>query len=165
MVEYMNEPKDLFPAGRPPRFSQVEMTELVLPNDTNLLGNLLGGRLMHLIDIAAAMAASRHCNKVVATREVDKLDFRHPVRQGEIVILRARLIWVGRTSMRVLVKVYGENIQTGSVIKTNEATLTFVALNDEGCPTPVPPLLPETDQERSLFNREEARYQSLKKKG
>jgi len=143
--------------GKTPRESQVEMTELVIPNDTNLLGNLLGGRLMHWIDIAGAMAASRHSNKVVATVAVDSLDFRHPVKMGELVILKAKLTWVGRTSMEVTVNVYSENVKTGEVIKTNKAYMTYVALDDEGKPTPVPPLIPETDEEKEDYIKAEQR--------
>ncbi|AUS98244.1 acyl-CoA thioesterase [Clostridium thermosuccinogenes] len=143
--------------GKTPRESQVEMTELVLPNDTNLLGNLLGGKLMHWIDIAGAMAASRHSNRVVATVAVDSLDFRHPARMGELVTLKAKLTWVGRTSMEVTVNVYAENVKTGAIIKTNKAYMTFVALDDEGKPTPVPPLIPETDEEKEDYLKAEKR--------
>jgi len=143
--------------GKPPSASQVEMTELVLPNDTNLLGNLLGGRLMHWIDIAGAMAASRHCNRIVATVAVDSLDFRHPARMGELVILKAKLTWTGRTSMEVLVKVYAENIKNGNIIMTNKAYLTYVALDDECKPTPVPPLIPETEEEKKEFEEAKLR--------
>ncbi|ABN53886.1 MAG TPA: acyl-CoA thioesterase [Hungateiclostridium thermocellum] len=143
--------------GKPPRLSQVEMTELVLPNDTNLLGNLLGGRLMHWIDIAGAMAASRHSNRIVATVALDSLDFRHPARMGELVMLKAKLTWVGRTSMEVKVSAYAENLKTGNVILTNQAYITFVALDDEGKPTPVPPLIPETEEEKREFEEAEIR--------
>ena len=151
-VQYVN-----LHEGKPPSASQVEMTELVLPNDTNLLGNLLGGRLMHWIDIAGAMAASRHSNRVVATVALDSLDFRHPVRMGELVMLKAKLTWTGRTSMEVVVRVYAENLKTGSVILTNKAYVTYVALDDEGNPVPVPPLLPQTDEEKKEFIEAEAR--------
>ena len=143
--------------GKAPSVSEVEMTELVLPNDTNLLGNLLGGRMMHWIDIAGAMAASRHSNKIVATVSVDSLEFRHPTRMGEMVILKAKLAWVGKSSMEVLVKVYAENIKSGTVTLTNSARLTFVALDDGGRPTEVPPLLPQTDQEKKDYLEGEAR--------
>ncbi|NMB33020.1 MAG: acyl-CoA thioesterase [Clostridium sp.] len=139
------------PEGRTPNSSQVEMTELVLPNDTNLLGNLLGGRLMHWIDIAGAMAASRHSNATVATVALDSLDFRHPARMGELVMLKAKLTWVGRTSMEVRVSAYAENLKTGDVILTNRAFITFVALDDEGKPIPVPRLVLETEEERQMF--------------
>lgn len=151
--------------GKPPRASEVEMTELVLPNDTNLLGNLLGGRLMHWIDIAGAMAASRHSNRVVATVEVDSLDFRHPARMGEVVILKAKLTWVGTTSMEVSVNAYAENIKTGAIILTNRAHLTFVALDDDGKPVAVPPLLPENEEEKQNYiEAEERRSERLKRK-
>jgi acyl-CoA hydrolase len=137
--------------GKTPSASQVEMTELVLPNDTNLLGNLLGGRLMHWIDIAGAMAASRHSNRVVATVALDSLDFRHPIRMGEMVTLKAKLVWTGRTSMEVMVRVYGENLKTGNTILTNKARITFVALDENGRPVPVPPLIPETEEEKKDY--------------
>ncbi|NLP14263.1 MAG: acyl-CoA thioesterase [Clostridium sp.] len=156
MHDILKEKKDSL-LGKPPSLSQVEMAELVLPNDTNLLGNLLGGRLMHWIDIAGAMAASRHSNKVVATVALDSLDFRHPARMGELVMLKAKLTWVGRTSMEVCVKAYAENLKTSAVIKTNQAFITFVALDDEGNPTPVPPLILETDEEKQMFKEAEIR--------
>jgi len=137
--------------GKTPSESAVEMTELVLPNDVNLLGNLLGGRLMHWIDIAGAMAASRHSNKIVATVALDSLDFRHPVRVGQFVILKAKLTWVGRTSMEVKVDVFGEDFKTGEIIQTNKAYVTFVALDENGRPTPVPPLIPETEEEKKDY--------------
>jgi acyl-CoA hydrolase len=143
--------------GKSPSMSQIEMTQLVLPNDTNVLGNLLGGRLMHWIDIAEAMAASRHSNKVVATVALDSLDFRHPVRMGEFVILKAKLTWVGRTSMEVTVSVFAENYETGSVIQTNKAYITYVALDHDGNPTPVPSLLPETEEEKKDYMEAEQR--------
>jgi acyl-CoA hydrolase len=151
--------------GKAPRESAVEMTELVLPNDTNLLGNLLGGRLMHWIDIAGAMAASRHSNRIVATVALDSLDFRHPVRVGELVILKAKLTWTGNTSMEVVVKVYAENVKNGNIIQTNQAYVTYVALDDEGKPTPVPRLIPETEEEkRDYIEAELRRVERLKRR-
>lgn len=136
---------------KPVSASVTEMTELILPNDTNILGNLLGGRLMHWIDIAGAMTASRHSNHVVATAALDSLDFRHPVRVGELVRLKARITWVGNTSMEVRVDVFCENMKTGEVIKTNKAYITFVALDDSGKPVQVPSLCLETDEERKEY--------------
>ncbi len=133
--------------------SETEMTELVLPNDANLLGNLLGGRLMHWIDVAGAITASRHSNRVTATAVLDSLDFRHPVRVGEMVRLKARMTWVGNTSMEVRVDVYCENMMTGNVIKTNKAYITFVALDDDGKPVQVPLLLLNTDEEKHEFEK------------
>lgn len=146
-------------AGKTPAETRVEMTELVLPNDTNLLGNLLGGRLMHWIDIAGAMAASRHANRSVATVALDSLDFRHPARMGELVMLKARLTWTGRTSMEVKVEAYAENTRTGNVILTNRAYMTFVALDEQGKPTPVVPLLPQTEEEKRDYEEGAKRRQ------
>jgi len=151
--------------GKVPSVSQVEMTELVLPNDTNLLGNLLGGKLMHWIDIAGAMAASRHAENIVATVALDSLDFRHPVRMGELVILKAKLTWAGRTSMEVSVSVFAENIKSGNTILTNRAYITFVALDKDSNPTQVPPILPQTEEEKINFSKaEERRQERLKRK-
>lgn len=159
----MNDPTGT--KGKSPKESEIEMTELVLPNDTNLLGNLLGGRLMHWIDIAGAMAASRHANGIVATVALDSLDFRHPARMGELLRLKAKLTWTGRTSMEVTVRVYAENIKTGNTIMTNKAYLTFVALDDSGKPTAVPGLLPETDEEKKDYIEAEIRRnERLKRK-
>jgi acyl-CoA hydrolase len=115
--------------------SQVEMTELVLPNDTNRLGNLLGGRLMHWIDIAAAIAASRHTNCICVTASVDELHFHHPVKQGEVVVLQASVNRVFHTSLEVGVRVTKENTLTGERKHTNTAYLTFVAIDKDGKPT------------------------------
>ncbi len=145
--------------------SEVTMTELVLPNDTNLLGNLLGGKLMHWIDIAGAMAAMRHSRKTVATASVDSLDFKHPVRMGELVTLSAKLTWTGRSSMEVMVKAYAENLQTGATILTNKAFLTFVALDDAGKPTSVPELILASEEEQRLFEEaKQRRISRLKRK-
>lgn len=143
--------------AKTPAASAVEMTELVLPNDTNILGNLLGGRMMHWMDIAGAMAAFRHSNQAVATIAVDCLDFKHPVHVGEIVTLKAKLIWVGRTSMEVVIRAFGENPRTGNTILTNTAYFTFVALDDQGKPTPVPKLSPESAEEIADYSAAEAR--------
>lgn len=133
--------------------SKVEMRELVLPNDTNILGNLLGGRLLHWVDIAAAMAASRHAKSIVATAVIDSVEFSQPVHVGEMIVLKARLTWVGRTSMEVMVEAYSENYLTGETIFTNKAYLTFVALDENSKPHPVPGLLLETDEERSEYQQ------------
>jgi acyl-CoA hydrolase len=156
MTESLNHPiKNIL--GKSPNSSKVEMTELVLPNDTNILGNLLGGTLMHWIDIAGAMAASRHSNRVVATVALDSLDFRYPIHMGEMVRLQAKLTWTGTTSMEVLVKVYAENLKTGNIILTNKAYITYVALDDKGKPVRVPPLYPETDEEKKDYIEAELR--------
>jgi acyl-CoA hydrolase len=134
-----------------PADSAVEMTELVLPNDTNLLGNLLGGKLMHWMDVACGMAASRHSNHIVVTAAVDNLVFHHPIKLGELVNLKATVTWTGRTSMELLVKVYAENTETGEVKLANEAFFTFVALDKNSKPCVIPQLVPRTDDEKRLF--------------
>lgn len=130
------------------RASQVEMTELVLPNDTNQLGNILGGRLMHLMDIAAAIAAARHAGRVCVTASVDRIDFHHPIRLGQVVVLQASVNRVFRTSMEVGVKVFFEDFTTGARVHSNSAYMTFVGVDAQGRPTPAPPIHPETDDER-----------------
>ena len=140
-----------------PRSSQVEMTELVLPNDANTLGNVLGGKVLHLIDIAAALAAHRHCRRQVVTASMDRVDFLHPVKVGQVMMLRARVNSVSRTSMEVGVKVEAENLMTGETRHTASAYATFVALDDLGRPTRVPPLEPETDEDRRRMEEGSAR--------
>lgn len=140
-------------AGRPVRDSQVSMTELVLPNDANQLGNLLGGSLMHLIDIAAAIAAARHSHLVCVTASVDELNFLHPIRTGEVVQLLASVNRVFSTSMEVGVKVFAENLITGERIHANSAYLTFVGVNAEGKPAKSPPVIPETPDEQRRYDQ------------
>lgn len=137
--------------GKSPSATEIQTVQLILPNDTNLLGNLLGGTLMHWMDVAGAMATSRHSGHIVATAAVDSLDFKHPIKQGEMVILKAKLSWAGNTSMEVKVQAYAENVVTGSIILANEAYMTFVALDTSGHPKKVPPLLPETEEEKREF--------------
>lgn len=127
--------------------SMIEMRELVLPNDANILGNLLGGRLLHWVDVAGAMAASRHAQSIVATVSIDSVEFKQPVKVGEMVLLKARLTWVGRTSMEVLVEVCSENYLSGKTTFTNRAYVTFVAVDENNKPKPVPGLILETEEE------------------
>lgn len=151
--------------GKTPKETEIVMNQLVLPNDTNILGNLLGGTLMHWIDLAGAMAATKHARKTVATVVVDSIEFRHPARMGEIVTLNAKLTWVGKTSMETIVNAYVENPITGKVVLANRAFFTFVALDENGLPTPVPPLIPESDEEKEMYcEAEERRVQRLRNK-
>jgi acyl-CoA hydrolase len=136
---------------KPVSASQVEMTELVIPTDTNRLGNLLGGRLMHWIDIAAAIAASRHTNRVCVTASLDELHFHHPVKQGEVVTLQASVNRVFCTSMEVGVYVTKENLLSGKRQHTNSAYLMFVAIDDEGQPVPANPVKPVKSVEKRRF--------------
>ena len=135
-------------AGKPVRESRAEMVEVVLPNDANVLGNILGGRVMHLIDIAAAIAAHRHSSSYVVTASVDYLDFRSVIRVGELIILKSSVNRVFHTSMEVGVKVFSENVLTGERKHTSSAYVTFVAIDENGRPRVVRPLLLETDDDR-----------------
>jgi len=135
--------------GKPVSASQSEMTEIVLPAQTNPLGKLLGGRVMHLVDMAAAMAAHRHSGSYVATASVDYIDFRNPVNLGEIVILKSQVNRVFHTSLEVGVEVYSENVLTGEKKHTTTAYVTFVAIDEHTrLPKPVPPLILETAEEK-----------------
>jgi acyl-CoA hydrolase len=134
--------------------SQVEMIELVLPNDTNMLGNLLGGRLMHWIDIVAALAASRHCNNIAVTAEVDNLHFHLPAILGDIVRLKASVNRAFRTSMEVGVRVEVEKINTGETFHSNSAYLTFVNVDSETRkPIRVSEIKPETEEEKRRYEQ------------
>lgn len=134
--------------GKPVSASRSEIVEAVLPNDANPLGAMLGGRVMHLIDIAGALAAHRHSNSHVVTASVDYLDFRFPIRVGEWIVLKSSVIRVFRTSMEVGVKVFSENVLTGERKHTSSAYLTFVAIDLDRKPIPVPPLILETEEDR-----------------
>jgi len=137
--------------GKPVRESISEYSELALPNDANPLGNLLGGRVMHLVDLAAAMAAMRHARRPVVTVSVDSMHFLHPVHISELMILRSSVNRVFRTSMEVGVKVETENLMTGKKLHTCSAYLTFVALGDDGHATAVPAAIPETEEEKRRY--------------
>lgn len=144
--------------------SIVTMTELVLPHHTNQLGNLLGGQLMHWIDICAALASSKHSQKVCVTASVDNIDFRHPIKLGNVVTLMASVNRVFNTSMEVGVKVYSESHIEGKRIHSNSAYLTFVAMDSEKRPVKVFDIIPETDDQKRRYNkaleRREARLKS-----
>ena len=155
------------PKSIPVSESQVVMTELVLPNDTNQLGNLLGGRLMHWMDIAAALAAMRHAHLVCVTASVDGMSFHAPIRLGQVVILKASVNRAFRTSMEVGVRVEMEDPLTGTRVHANTAYLTFVGVDESGRPQPAPPVEPQTDAERRRYEaaglRRQARLESRQK--
>jgi acyl-CoA hydrolase len=128
------------------------MTEIVFPNDANPLGNAMGGRVMHWIDICAAVAAGRHARTPVVTANVDHIDFLNPVPVGAIIVLLASVNFAGRTSMEVGVKVWNEDRSTGDRKHVASAYLTFVSLDPATkAPRPVPPVLPETDDEKRRY--------------
>jgi acyl-CoA hydrolase len=137
--------------GRPVSVSRTEMIELVLPQDANLLGNILGGRVMHLIDIAGAIAAGRHCRRQVVTASVDHLDFLNPIRLGELIVLEAQVNRAFHTSVEVGVEVFSENYSKGERKHTTTAFLTFVALDESGNPCLVPPVILKTQAERRRY--------------
>jgi acyl-CoA hydrolase len=128
------------------------MTELVLPNDANPFGFLLGGRLMHWIDICAALSAMKHAGRVAVTASVDELNFLCPIKVGEVVILKSSVNRAFRTSMEVGVKVFAMNPFTGELRHANTAYLTFVAVDENGRPVPVPQIVPETDEEKRRYS-------------
>lgn len=127
------------------------MTELVLPNDTNIFGNLMGGRLMYWMDIAAALAAQKHCNAPVVTASVDNISFENPILLGNVVHIRAKVTRAFNSSMEVHMKVWGEDLKKQYKYKSNEAYYTFVALDSNNKPQAVPQLVPDTDEEQKLF--------------
>ncbi len=131
--------------------SIVTMTELVLPHHTNQLGNLLGGQLMHWIDICAALAASKHSKRVCVTASVDKIDFRHPVSLGDVVTVVASVNRVFNTSMEVGVKVVAQNFTKDKNLHTNSAYLTFVGVDKNGKPVKTFEIIPETNDEKRRF--------------
>ncbi|MGV3685119.1 MAG: acyl-CoA thioesterase [Daejeonella sp.] len=135
-----------------PKNSFTIMNELVLPNDTNTLNNLMGGRLLHWMDIAAAISAQKHCNRIVVTASVDNVSFQHPIKLGDVITIEAKVTRAFNTSVEVRLSVWAENIPSGSRVKSNEAFYTFVALDQEGRTIPVPPIQPETDEEQKLYD-------------
>jgi acyl-CoA hydrolase len=126
-------------------------TEIVLPNDTNTLGNLMGGRLLHWMDITAAIAAHRHCKRVVVTASVNNVSFNMPIKLADIVTIKAQVSRAFSTSMEVFIEVWVENHVTGKMTKCNEAIYTFVAVDQLGNPISVPELIPETEEEKKRF--------------
>jgi acyl-CoA hydrolase len=154
---------------RPVRESQSEMAEVVLPNDANPLGNLLGGRLMHFIDIAGALAAHRHARSYVVTASMDHLDFLAPVHIGDLLILRSSVNRAFHTSMEVGVKCWVENYISGATRHVSSAYLTYVALDGHGHHLVVPPVMAETEDERRRYEdagrRRDTRRLELERRG
>jgi acyl-CoA hydrolase len=153
---------------KPVSESQSEMAEIVLPNDANPLGALLGGRLMHWIDLAGALAAHRHSRNFVVTASIDHLDFVTPVHVGDLVILRSSVNRVFHSSIEVGVKVFVENYHAATQRHVSSAYLTFVAVDREGHHLPVPPVIPQTADEKRRYEdagrRRQARQAELERK-
>jgi acyl-CoA hydrolase len=134
-----------------PAESFVSMTEMVLPNDTNTLNNLMGGRLMHWMDIVSAICAQKHSNSTVVTASVDNISFKHPIRLGNVVTLKAKVTRAFTSSMEVRIEVEAEDIPSEKKIDSNSAYFTFVAVDLSGNPIPVPEIEPQTADETSFF--------------
>ena len=137
--------------GRAVRESQSEYSELALPNDANGLGNVLGGKVMHLVDLAGALAAIRHARCPVVTASIDHMNFLHPVHIGQLIILRSSVNRVFQTSMEVGVKVWVEDLLRGDLRHTSSAYLTFVAIDAHGKRVPVAPVIPENEEEKRRY--------------
>ena len=144
--------------------THVIMHELILPNDTNLLGNVLGGRVMHLMDMCAAMSAYKHARTAVVTASVDRLDFLAPAKMGEIMILKSSVNYTGKSSMEVGVRIESENPKTGDIYHTSSAYLTFVSLNENGKPQGIDDIMPENDIENRRFKEGNVRHEERKKR-
>ena len=157
------------PAARTVASTQSEMTELVLPNDTNTLGNLLGGRLMHFIDMTGAMAAYRHARTYIVTAAMDHIAFIQPVHLGNLITLKSSVNRAFTTSMEVGVKVWAEDTQTGKVLHVASAFLVFVAIDKQGRRMRVPEVIPETPEEQrhyadALLRREHREAEAARRK-
>lgn len=137
---------------RNPQETFVVMSEMVLPNDTNTLGNLMGGKLMHWMDIAAAIASQKHCNCPVVTASVDNVSFANPIKLGNLLTIEAKLTRSFNTSMEVYLRVWGEDMSMQFRYMSNEAYMTFVALDPNGRPRKVPEVVPETEIEKKMYD-------------
>ncbi len=143
--------------------SAAEMPQLVLPEHANVMGNVLGGMVMHWIDLAAVLSGRRHCRRMVVTAAVSELSFLNPIKVGGLAILKSKVVYTGRTSMDVKVEVFSEELNTGEVKKTSSAYVTLVAVGDKGELVEVPPVLPETEEEKGEFEAAKVRKQNQKR--
>lgn len=143
--------------GKTPKESATVMTEIVLPNDTNTLHNLRGGKILHWMDIASAIAAGKHSNAVVVTASVDNVSFENPIKLGDVVTITAKVTRTFNTSMETHIEVWAENLPSQTRYKCNEAYYTFVALDSNGKPKTSTPLLPETETEKKMYDSALAR--------
>jgi acyl-CoA hydrolase len=135
-----------------PKDSIVTMTEIVLPNDTNTLNNLRGGKILHWMDIASAISAGKHSNAVVVTASVDNVSFENPIKLGDVVTITAKVTRVFNTSMETHIEVWAENLPTQTRYKCNEAYYTFVALDSNGKPKKATALVPETEEDKKHYD-------------
>lgn len=135
-----------------PKESLVSMTELVLPNDTNTLNNLMGGRLMHWMDVVSAISGQKHCSSIVVTASVDNISFRSPIHLGDVVTLKAKVTRAFNSSVEIRIDVEAENIPEGRKASSHSAYFTFVAVDKKGHPVEVPEVVPETEEEKALYD-------------
>ena len=161
-MQAMSAAADPVPAlpAKPVSASQVEMVQLILPHDANVIGNALGGVVMHHMDICAAICAQRHAGRVCVTASVDGIDFEAPVHVGEVLVLLASVNFAGRTSMEVGVLCLAEDARTGTRRHTASAYFTFVALGDAGKPVAVPPIQPQTPAETRRYEAAQRRREA-----
>lgn len=146
--------------GRHPSESEAVMAELMMPHHANLMGNVFGGVILSLVDRVAAVCAIRHSRHQCVTVSVDKVDFKEPIHVGELVTAYGRVNFAGRTSMEVGVKLISENVLSGEKRHTNSCYVTYVALDENGQPTPVPPIVPQTPEEKRRYERASQRRAS-----
>lgn len=149
---------------KPPSVSRAELTDLVLPAQTNQYGTMFGGEVMSYVDRVACICASRHARAAVVTASFDSVDFLAPIRLGEAFHIRAVVTWTGRTSIEVQTVIEGENLHTGQTHVTGVCFLTCVAIDEAGKPTPVPPIKPQTANEIRQFNRGQERAEQRKRR-
>ncbi len=142
---------------KPPRLSHTTVAEVMMPHMANVLGNVHGGVLLGMMDRVGAVAAIRHAQQVCVTVSVDRVDFREPVRVGELVTMQASVNYAHRTSIEVGVRVEAENLLTGVKRHTNSCYLTFVAIDEQGRPVPVAPVIPESEEEKERYRKAERR--------
>lgn len=140
-------------SGKTVSASRVRTNHLVMPNDTNPLGNLMGGKLLHLMDICSAISSQRHCNRNVVTVSVDSVEFKQAIRLGEVVVIEGEVTRAFKTSMEVAMQVWAENLRTGTRRLCTTSFYTFVAVDADGNPVPVPPIIPESDFEKSRYEQ------------
>ncbi len=133
------------------RESFTVMNELVLPNDTNTLNNLMGGRLLHWMDICAAISGQKHCNRTVVTVSVDNVSFKHSIKLGDVVTIESKVTRAFSSSVEIKITVWAENIPSGTRVQSNTAYYTFVAIDENGTTVKVPELIPETDEEKAQY--------------
>lgn len=151
--------------GRTVGHSRTYMAQVMLPDQANFAGNVHGGELMKLMDNAAGVAAIRHCHTLTVTAAVDEITFLNPVKVGDLIIIHSRLIFVSHSSATVRVEVYLEKLFTEARLPTHTADFVMVAVNEEGKPVPMPPLIISTEEEQKLFNEARAKYEARKRKG